>query len=89
MAIGRRNNRPVPRVAEWTALFLVDRYTISARAVAKLLENDWAWGILNMDMTEVAKVVLFVSACASLFGFGMFLFRDQIFPQAGVDGERT
>jgi hypothetical protein len=46
-------------------------------------------GDLNMDMTEVAKVVLFVSACASLFGFGMFLFRDQIFPQAGVDGERT
>ena len=42
-----------------------------------------------MDMANVAKIVLFVSACASLFGLGLFLFRDQIFPQTGVDGGRS
>jgi len=41
-----------------------------------------------MDMASVAKIVLFVSACASLFGLGVFLFRDQIFHQTGVDGRR-
>ena len=55
----------------------------------KLARKRLGMGDLNMDMTEVAKVVLFISACASLFGLGLFLFRDQIFPQTGVDGERT
>ena len=32
-----------------------------------------------MDMANIAKLVLFISACVSLFGFGSFLFRDQIF----------
>jgi hypothetical protein len=30
------------------------------------------------DMADIAIIVLFVSACASLFGLGLFLFRDQI-----------
>ena len=30
------------------------------------------------DMADIAIVVLFISACASLFGLGLFLFRDQI-----------
>jgi hypothetical protein len=60
-----------------------------ARAVPKLLKNAWGLGDLNMDMANVAKIVLFVSACASLFGLGLFLFRDQIFPQTGVDGGRS
>jgi hypothetical protein len=46
-------------------------------------------GDLNMDMANVAKIVLFISACASLFGLGVFLFRDQIFSQTGVDGGRS
>jgi hypothetical protein len=29
-------------------------------------------------MADIAIVVLFISACASLFGLGLFLFRDQI-----------
>jgi hypothetical protein len=44
-------------------------------------------GDLNMDMANIAKVVLFISACASLFGLMVFLFRDQIFSQMGADGE--
>ena len=44
-------------------------------------------GDLNMDMANIAKVVLFISACASLFGLTVFLFRDQIFSQMGADGE--
>jgi hypothetical protein len=35
-----------------------------------------------MDMANIAKLVLFISACASLFGLGLFLFRDQIFSQS-------
>jgi len=42
-----------------------------------------------MDMADVAKVALFVSACASLFGLGLFLFRDQIFNQTEVDGGKS
>jgi hypothetical protein len=42
-----------------------------------------------MDMADVAKVVLFISACTSLFGLGMFLFRDQIFSQTEADGGRS
>jgi hypothetical protein len=60
-----------------------------ARAVPELLENVWGLGDLNMDMADVAKVVLYITACASLFGLGMFLFRDQIFRQTGVDGGRS
>jgi hypothetical protein len=30
------------------------------------------------DMADTAIVVLFISACASLFGLGLFLFREQI-----------
>jgi hypothetical protein len=30
------------------------------------------------DVANIAKVVLFISACTSLFGLGLFLFRDQI-----------
>jgi len=30
------------------------------------------------DMADIAIVVLFISACASLFGLGLFLFREQI-----------
>ena len=40
-----------------------------------------------MDMPNIAKVVLFISACASLFGLTVFLFRDQIFSRMGPDGE--
>jgi hypothetical protein len=40
-----------------------------------------------MDMANIAKIVLFISACASLFGLTVFLFRDQIFSQMGADGE--
>jgi hypothetical protein len=29
-------------------------------------------------MADIAIVVLFISACAFLFGLGLFLFRDQI-----------
>jgi hypothetical protein len=29
-------------------------------------------------MFDIAKIVLFVSACAGLFGLTLFLFRDQI-----------
>jgi hypothetical protein len=32
----------------------------------------------DLDMAEIAKGVLFISACASLYGLGVFLFRDQI-----------
>jgi hypothetical protein len=46
-------------------------------------------GDLNMDMANVAKIALFFSACASLFGLGLFLFRDQVFRQTGVDGRRS
>jgi hypothetical protein len=42
-------------------------------------------GDLNVDMADIAKVVLFISACASLFGLGLFLFRNQIF--TGYDSE--
>jgi hypothetical protein len=34
-----------------------------------------------MDIANIAKLVLFISACASLFGLGLFLFRDHIFSQ--------
>jgi len=34
-----------------------------------------------MDMANITKLVLFISACVSLFGFGLLLFRDQIFSQ--------
>jgi hypothetical protein len=40
-----------------------------------------------MDMANIAKVVLFITACASLFGLTVFLFRDQIFSRMGADGE--
>jgi hypothetical protein len=30
------------------------------------------------DMADIAIVVLFISGCASLFGLGLFLFREQI-----------
>jgi hypothetical protein len=30
------------------------------------------------DMADIAIVVLFISACASLFGLGLFLFREEI-----------
>jgi hypothetical protein len=36
-------------------------------------------GDLIVDMADIAKVVLFIAACGSLFGLGLFLFRDQIF----------
>lgn len=55
----------------------------------ELLENGWGLGGLNMDMADVAKVVLYISACASLFGLGVFLFRDQIFSQTGAGGGRS
>jgi hypothetical protein len=29
-------------------------------------------------MLDIAKIVLFISACAGLFGLTLFLFRDQI-----------
>jgi hypothetical protein len=29
-------------------------------------------------MLDLAKIVLFISACAGLFGLTLFLFRDQI-----------
>jgi hypothetical protein len=29
-------------------------------------------------MLDIAKIVLFTSACAGLFGLTLFLFRDQI-----------
>lgn len=32
-------------------------------------------------MTDIAQVVLFILACASLFGLGAYLFRDQIWPE--------
>jgi len=35
-------------------------------------------GDLNMDMANIAKLVLYIAACASLLGLGLFLFRDQI-----------
>jgi hypothetical protein len=41
-----------------------------------LLDDAWAWGDFNM--TDIAQGVLFILACASLFGVSMFLFRDQI-----------
>jgi hypothetical protein len=28
---------------------------------------------------DIAEFVLFISACASLFGFCLFLFRDEVF----------
>ena len=30
------------------------------------------------DMADIAIVALFISGCASLFGLGLFLFREQI-----------
>lgn len=32
----------------------------------------------NLHMLDIAKFVLFISACAGLFGLTLFLFRDQI-----------
>jgi len=32
-------------------------------------------------MANTAKIVLFISGCASLFSLGLFLFRDEIFSQ--------
>jgi hypothetical protein len=32
-------------------------------------------------MADIAQVVLFILACASLFGLGAYLFRDQIWPE--------
>ena len=32
----------------------------------------------NLHMLDIAKIVLFISACAGLFGLTLFLFRDQI-----------
>jgi hypothetical protein len=44
-------------------------------------------GDLNVDMADIAKVVLFIAASGSLFGLGLFLFRDQIFSQTGANSE--
>jgi hypothetical protein len=44
-------------------------------------------GDLKVDMVDIPKVVLFIAACGSLFGLGLFLFRDQIFSQTGDDSE--
>jgi len=43
-----------------------------------LLQNPRV-GTLNM--ADFAQAVLFVLACAFLFGLGMYLFRDQIWPE--------
>ena len=55
----------------------------------KLLKSAWGWGVSTMDMANIAKVVLYITACASLFGLGVFLFRDQIFSQTGAGGGRS
>jgi hypothetical protein len=52
------------------------RPTVNARAITLLLEEHLGRGDLNM--AEIAKGMLFISACASLYGLAAFLFRDQI-----------
>ena len=32
----------------------------------------------DLDMVDIAKIVLFILACAFLFSLTAFLFRDQI-----------
>jgi hypothetical protein len=48
------------------------RLQITIGSVGPSAEN------MAKDMADIAIVVLFISACASLFGLGLFLFRDQI-----------
>jgi hypothetical protein len=35
-------------------------------------------GMGDLNMVDIAQVVLFISACAFLFSLTAFLFRDQI-----------
>ena len=43
-----------------------------------LLETAW---VGNLNMADIAQVVFFILACAFLFGLGLYLFRDQIWPE--------
>jgi hypothetical protein len=43
-----------------------------------LLENAW---VENLNMAVIAQLVPFLLAGASLCGLGMYLFRDQIWPE--------
>jgi hypothetical protein len=43
-----------------------------------LLNHAW---VGNLDMADIAQAVLFVLACAFLFGLGLYLFRDQVWPE--------
>ena len=43
-----------------------------------LLENA---RVGDFNMADIAQVVLFILACAFLYGLGVYLFRDQIWPE--------
>jgi hypothetical protein len=43
-----------------------------------LLETAW---VENLNMADIAQVAFFILACAFLFGLGLYLFRDQIWPE--------
>jgi hypothetical protein len=65
-----------PGVAERTLASISRGLTLDAPAITMLLESAWAWG--NLNMQKIAQVVLFISACAFLFGLTAFLFREQL-----------
>jgi hypothetical protein len=56
----------------------VDLRIINASVITMLLQNPW---VGNLNMADIAQVVLFILACAFLFGLGVYLFRDQIWPE--------
>jgi hypothetical protein len=58
--------------------FAVDYRIINARIITMLLENAW---VGDLDMADIARLVLFILACTSLCGLGVYLFRDQIWPE--------
>ena len=43
-----------------------------------LLQNAW---VGNLNMANIAQLVLFILAGASLCGLGVYLFRDQVWPE--------
>jgi len=67
----------VPGVAEWALGFiscgLTHHFLLRGHHAAKE-----RLGMGDLDMVDIAKIVLFILACAFLFSLTAFLFRDQI-----------
>ena len=55
----------------------MDERAIAACAVTKMLLKR-ASGVGDLNMFDIAQVVLFILECAFLFGLTLFLFRDQL-----------